>query len=254
MSTPSQEVARTARGELLPRVEIESYFITVKDGDKERKLDAVDIAREAFDLQSTLDRAQKLTTDFSQHIVLLAAKCKDAATFRAICFKAEMEMDWGSGNPIPPIWNVYKSTLAKAMEIGVRPGEEMEIPLLKSNKLVLSDQTNEPIRTKVAITGINAVKTAQKALKAEKKWNEGGGESDDNDDDDGETENRNRTRLLVEAFSRSDVPVDKEASETFQALVNSYLSLNDTDKKKLLRRVERILVDYPAPTKPHTRH
>lgn len=253
MSSTSQEVAKGARGELMPRVDIEDYFIVIKDGEKEKRLGAVDIAREAFDLQSTMDRAQKLSTDFSYHIVQLAAKCRDAATFRAVCFKAEMEMDWGSGNPIPPIWNVYKSTLAKAMEIGVRPGEEMEIPLLKSNKIVLSDKTQEPIRTKVAITGINAVKTAQKALKAEKKWAEGDGDEDEGDEDE-EAEKRNPSRLLVEAFSRSTVPVDREASEVFQQLVNSYVSLDESDKKKFLRRVERILADYPAPKQAPTKH
>lgn len=237
IGTDMGQVIRRTDGVVIPRIDLNKYQVQVGTDERTKKAifyTPLDIAREALDLQSALATVRQLETGFSTHMIQLAGMCKDADEFDVMCENVSLEMNWGKLNPAPQKWIVYRSTIYRAWkDQGIKPGAEIETPILKAGQLLIDSDSGEVKRENVVVTGINQIKRISMALKRE----EAGPPF---------AEKRSALRRLVERWTRPATEMDREASLLVQKLVWIYTHLDENQQSRFVQRLRKLAADFPV--------
>lgn len=145
-------------------------IIVAGPGGRQQELDPVGIAREAEHAETAKGELRQKEVRFGDHLLTMAAKCRDLAEFDSVIRETMRQLEWGRGREkaTPRTFSAYVSLIRGGLKQGLKPLGTADVPVVKLGG-VERTEAGEIVTEKLKLDGIGTFRRAVANLKLAKR-------------------------------------------------------------------------------------
>jgi hypothetical protein len=204
----------------------------------QQELHPVGIAREAEHAETAKGELRQKEVRFGDHLLTMAAKCKDLSEFDSVIKETMRQLEWGRGREkaTPRTFSAYVSLVRGGMKKGLKPLGTADVPVIKQGQLQRGED-GEIVTEKLKLDGVSVFRRATQNLAiAKREANKAA------DDDRRSAGRREAARLHTAGF------ITAEAEQAVSRFL--WAMQHQRDEKRQAAMVEgldKLTAKYPPP-------